>query len=803
MKYCITLGVCLFVFVSFHLQAQTCTLELSGTVTASNGETLPGASIVLQPGGRGTTADAEGRFRLVSLCPGTYTIAVQFVGYQTVRTAIGLQRNETIAFRLELDVTELKEVVVEEHLQHTEHATNYAVISEKQLHELAGKTLGESLRDIAGVNTVQAGPGIFKPVIHGVHGQRVLILNHGIRQEGQQWGAEHAPEIDPFLASNIVVIKDASAIKYGTDAIGGVIVVNPPSLPESPGLGGSMNTVFQSNGRSGVVSGMLEGGINNHNGWGWRVQGTAKRSGDFHTPDYNLTNTGIREMDFSAAAGYHASKFGVEAFVSRFQSTIGILKGTAISNLDDLERAMEREPPQFTSRFSYAIDEPRQEVSHTLVKLNGHMDVPNGQLRLQYGFQQNNRQEYDIRVGNLSRLPAIDLQLFTHSLDAEWERTMRTNQSWSIGVNTMYQDNNNVYGTQRIPFIPNFTALSGGLFSITKWSLRQWTIDVGARYDFRFYKVSGYDYKNSLYRDQLNFHNVSATVGGTYRVNKRNVWSLSVNNAWRPPHVAELYSLGTHQSAAAIEYGLLLNDQTNEVMDINDVSFRNEQALKVVTGYSHSGDKWQWEVTGYANYIRNYIYLKPTGVTKNVRGTYPYFRYTQTDALFTGLDISASYALAPNWRTGLQGSLLHASDVTNHDYLVFIPPNRFHVSLRYEKPVWSALSDVYAELKLMYVARQTRAPRTITPRAFREASETETDPLNGSDRAFDFMAAPTDYALVQAAMGVSLKREKIKYDIRLAADNVLNTAYREYTNRFRYYADEIGRNFIISIKTTF
>ena len=114
----------------------------------------------------------------------------------------------------------------------TEHAHNVAKLTQKQLAETAGKSLGESLKEIPGVNSIQTGPGIFKPVIHGVHSQRILILNYGIRQEGQQWGAEHAPEIDPFIASDVVVIKDASSIKYGTDALGGVIVVNPSPLPE-------------------------------------------------------------------------------------------------------------------------------------------------------------------------------------------------------------------------------------------------------------------------------------------------------------------------------------------------------------------------------------------------------------------------------------------------------------------------------------------------------------------------------------------------------------------------------------------
>ena len=145
-------------------------------------------------------------------------------------------------------------------------------ISGADLDKTRGQTLGESLKGVTGVTTLQTGSSIAKPVIHGLHSNRVLIMNNGIRQEGQQWGAEHAPEIDPFIASEITVIKDASAIKYGTDALGGVVVVNPAPLPVKNVLGGSLNTVLQTNGRSGTVSGMVEGGIRHHNGWGWRAQ---------------------------------------------------------------------------------------------------------------------------------------------------------------------------------------------------------------------------------------------------------------------------------------------------------------------------------------------------------------------------------------------------------------------------------------------------------------------------------------------------------------------------------------------------
>lgn len=782
--------------------AQSCSIQFSGSVVSETGEPLIGATLQLN-NKTFAVADTEGRFKFDNLCKGEFTITIQFVGYQTKTVKLTLSKSLQQSYSLDPDITQLQEVIVQDQLQGIEHAYNFSVLTEKQLAATAGKTLGESVKELAGVNTIQSGPGIFKPVIHGVHSQRILILNYGIRQEGQQWGAEHAPEIDPMMASNIVVIKDASAIKYGTDALGGVIVVNPAPLPESAGLGGSINTILQSNGRSGTLSGMLEGGIKNHSGWGWRAQGTIKRAGDFHTPDYNLTNTGIQELNFSGAIGYHKDENCFEVYFSRFQSEIGILKGTSISNLEDLLNALERTPPLYTSDFSYTIGEPRQTVSHNLLKINGALPVSQGIWKFQYGFQNNNRREYDIRIGDLSKVPAIDLQLNTHTLETEFETKSSAHGNYSFGVTSMYQDNNNIPGTQRIPFIPNFNNLSAGVFGISKFNVGKFSIDAGIRYDYRYYQVSGYDFKNSLYQSQLNFNNVSATVGASLQLKGNQKIATSISSAWRPPHVAELYSLGTHQSAAAIEYGLLLNDSTNEIMDIENVTYKNEQALKWVNSYTHVWANLQLDVSAYANYIFNYIYLKPTGVTQNIRGVYPYFRYTQTDALFMGADITGSWKVHAHWSVNPKASLLWAGDVKQNDYLVFIPPNRFELTLRYDRALRKKINNFFAESRVRVVDQQHRAPRTITVRAFSEAVTNDTDPLQGSSANFDFMDAPDAYALVNVATGFTVKGNNVQYDIRLAAENLLNTTYREYTNRFRYYANDLGSNFLVSLKCTF
>ncbi|HYI76209.1 MAG TPA: TonB-dependent receptor [Chryseolinea sp.] len=800
-KYIILLVAGVFLFR--HTCAQECNGAFTGRVLDKGNQPLIGAAIMLSNSQKGTITDASGNFHFDRLCKGVYSVKVQYLGYETLEFKITVDGAVSRILHLKEDIRQLQEVVVEDELQHIEHAHNLATLNAKQLAESAGKSLGESLKEIPGVNTIQTGPGIFKPVIHGVHSQRVLILNHGIRQEGQQWGAEHAPEIDPFIASDVSVIKDASSIKYGTDAIGGVIVVNPAPLPEGAGIGGSLNMIGQSNGRSGTVSGMMEGGLKNLEGWGWRVQGTAKRSGDFHTPSYSLTNTGIKELNFSASAGYHNQRFGFEVFFSHFNSELGILKGTSIGNQNDLEEAMERSIPLYTSSFSYTIGEPRQEVEHNLLKLSAHVKTKRGEIRLQYGFQNNQRKEFDLRIGDLSNTPELNLLLNTHTIEAEWETVRSEKWSVSTGATGMFQQNRKVDGTQRVPFIPDFNNISAGLFGVTKVYLNQWTIDVGARYDYKYYSVAGYDYKNSLFQSTLQFNNVSATAGATVGIKQNGALNLNISSAWRPPHVAELYSVGTHQSAAANEYGFLLNDSTNEVLDIDDVSFKTEQALKFVGTYQHRWSKFTLEMTPYVNYIYNYIYLRPTGISQNVRGTYAYFRYTQTDALFLGADISGVWRVHPFVKVTPKVSLLRASDARNDDYLVFIPSNWYEIAIRYDRPTLGTLKNFFIESKTRYVSRQNRTPRVVTVKEINDAMDEGSDPFENDDSNFDFMEAPSGYLLWNAAAGVSVKGEKTQYDFRIGAENILNTTYREYTNRFRYYADDLGSNFIISVKCIF
>lgn len=776
-----------------------CALKISGKVMDENGRPMLGATVTIKT--TGSVTDENGSFEFTKLCEGKYQLEVRFLGYKTKSSSIRINTNKIWNVQLESDSTSLSEVVVIEKHFSLGATSTYSSLSGKALQETMGKSLGESLRELPGVNTIQTGPAIFKPVIHGVHSQRVLILNNGIRQEGQNWGAEHAPEVDQFIASDIVVVKDAAAVKYGADALGGVVLVNPAKLPTEAGVGGQFHLIGATNNSSGVVSGFLEGGSKKLPGFGWRTQGTIKKAGDSRAADYVLSNTGFEEQNFSLSTGYHKERKGIDVFFSHFNTSIGILRGTAVGSAADLANALEREPPQYTTAFTYDIKPPRQSVQHTLLKVNAHTNVGKNEFRLQYGFQNNSRREFDFRLGALTEIPALGFQLQTHTLDADWERSHSDRFQSCWGINVLYQTNSKIDGTQTIPFIPNFDHYSAGLFAVEKWTLDKWVIEAGLRYDVRSYEVVGFNFQNRIYRTSLGFANFSGTLSGKRKMGDYGWLTSSLSSAWRPPNVAELYSLGTHQSAAAIEYGLLLDEKTSEVKEFATTA-QVEKAVKWVAGYKVENQKISFEVTGYVNYIFDYIYLRPRGITQSLRGIFPYFRYTQTDASFLGVDIFTAYPINSFITLTGKASLLRATDERQNDFLVFIPSNRADVGIRYQSKNANKM-NWNTETKLRWVGMQTRAPKVITPREIITAQEQGIDLIGQNPDNFDFANAPDAYMLLSISAGTSWKFKKSKLDLRLSCDNLINSTYREYTNRLRYFANDVGRNLTLGIHYSF
>jgi len=217
-------------------RAQTaCTTVLTGRILSQDTrEPLAGATALIRELNTGAVADTTGLFRMVALCPGQYTIDYQFVGYRSMTQPVTVGADSLLLVApvtLLVDNRTLQEVIVTEQRSEAQQILQVqTALSGPALDAMRGQSLGESLKMLPGLYSIQTGPSISKPVIHGLYGNRIVTLNNGIRQEDQQWDSEHAPQIDPFLATRLTIIKGAASIRYSSDAIGGVILVEPKAM---------------------------------------------------------------------------------------------------------------------------------------------------------------------------------------------------------------------------------------------------------------------------------------------------------------------------------------------------------------------------------------------------------------------------------------------------------------------------------------------------------------------------------------------------------------------------------------------
>lgn len=761
----------LVLFISIAAKAQqACNLTIKGRIIDEDSN-LPvsGVSITLRPGNQTYSSDGHGYFNIPSLCKGNYTLTITSLGFESKDKTISLTSSQTLSLKIKHADVVLHDVLVIGHQQKLKTTAAVSTITKEQLAQSKGDNLAEILEMTPGVTMLQTGATIAKPVIHGMHSNRVLLVNNGIKQEDQQWGSEHAPEIDPFVASTIHVIKGAESVRYGAEAIGGVIRVEPAPLPIDSGVSGELDLVGMSNGRSTIGSARLEGTINKVPGLAWRAQGTYKKSGNFKTADYFLDNTGLQEINYSAALSYRHKFAVIDAYYSHFNTDVGIFSGAHIGSLEDLKARIENGRPFENGEFNYSIQSPRQKVKHDLVKLKVHKDLDNGvQLDLQYGFQRNARQEYDIRRGERSDIAALDLLLDAHSLDFSYNKINAKSLSSTFGINASAIVNNNIPGTYATPLIPNYDSYGLGVFAIERLIKDNYELEAGIRYDYKTLDAAGYNRDKELYGGKHAYNNVSGSLGALWRVSREMDFRSNLGLAWRPPTVNELYSNGLHHGAASIEIG--------------DENLRSEQGYKWINTFSIQKESFHVELNAYGHFLKNYIYLNPTGrFDESLRGAFPVFEYNQTDALFYGLDLMAAYNINESLQYQLKGSLVRARDKKKNQYLPLIPSDRISNALRLTPDLGnSKLGKTFFQIQYETVFKQTRY-------------EAETD----------FLASPNTYSLLSMNAGTSIQINKQDLGISLSGENLLNKLYKEYMNRFRYYAHDRGRNLTLRLSYKF
>jgi iron complex outermembrane receptor protein len=776
--------LCLFAsLLSFASVGQSdtslaCNYTLSGKVL--DGETkepLPGATVFLHGANKRVLTNNAGDYEIKSVCPGQYTLECQAFGYKSVVSSIALLKNTVRNFVLHTDTCMLESVIIIIEEKEVENIRPVVELRGEDLDRTRGLSLGEALKSLPGVSALQSGPTVFKPVIHGMYGNRVLILNNGVRQEGQQWGSEHAPEIDPFVASKLTVVKGAASVQYGADAIGGVILVDPEDLRKTPGIGGELNLIGFSNNRQGVVSGRLDYKVNKIKGLSLRTQGTFRQAGNSRTSDYYMKNTGFKETGFSWAAGYNRERFNSELYYSLFNSVIGIFSASHFGNLTDLQAAINSKVPLETSGFSYEIDAPFQEISHELFKARTQYRFYSiGKLDLTLARQFNYRAEFDKHGSSHDHhKPEVEFKITTHTANLVLDHNSIGKMKGLAGISFIRQANT-ADGTLR-PFIPNFISYSGGIFIIERWKAKRLEVETGIRYDYKWMKVYRFE-KNTLETPEFSFSNFSGVLGGIYDVNQN--WKLRLNfaTAFRPVAVNELFSEGVHHGSSRLEYG--------------DRNLRSEYAYNASLALNYQYKKLYGEINLYNNYISNYIYLAPGLVFDSasqtfvpeyaltIRGAFPVFRYRQIDALFSGMDFTLNDSIGRNFIFSSRLSLLRAYNIREKEYIILTPPANFEYGVKYHFNISGKVKQSYLRIAHLLIARK------------------ENVPLNQ-----DVAPPPSGYSLVSFEAGCRLYAGKQAFDFTFSIYNVLNTRYRDYMDRFRYFADGAGRNCVLRIKIPF
>lgn len=737
--------------------------------------------------------DENGRFHLAGLCPGPITVRAERDGYAPGNRTISLAAAASL--EIGLRAVEGEVIVVQGERPEPIDTRSTTKLSGEALERTRGRALSDALAEVPGVSQLRSASGMAKPIVRGQYGRRLLLLVDSVRHRSQDWGIDHAPEIDPFAADQITVVRGASGVRHGPDAIGGAVIVDPPELPRRPGVAGQAHMIGLSNGVGGALDGRVQAAPARWPGLAARIEGSVKRLAAPVTPQYPLDNTGSREWNVGAAAGYRRGDDAFRLSYTHFDARLGVCSCLRVESRDDFFAQIERQRPLgsdlYTSEFR--IERPFQAVVHDLALGRGRWSLDGvGAITATYSFQHDHRREYDI-VRQATTGPQYRFRMYTHDVELALEHrplhlTDHLHLSGSIGAVGMAQDH--VYSG--LPLVPDHEARAGGVHAIERLVGHDFELEAGVRYDLLSREASllRRDFLRLVRSGQLaedacgagemdpvgcssTFHTLSASAGGLLQLTT--AWSakLDLSTASRPPNPDEQYLNGT--------------SPTFPVLGLGQPDLRPETTYSASATTGYQGERVAAEASVHASYIDDYIYFAPAIDEDGdpifdvlIQGSFPRFVTRAVDAVFYGGDGGISVAPLPPLELGAQLSLVRARNASDDSYLVFVPPDRVRGSVTYRLPSLWGLGKTFAAVSGTVMARQRRF-----------------------DLAADFARPPDAYFLLGAEVGTEARVGDQTIKIAVQGANLLDTRYRDYTSVLRYFADQPGLQILARLTVEF
>ncbi|MDQ2773290.1 MAG: TonB-dependent receptor [Bacteroidota bacterium] len=760
-------------------RGRVATPPLTGRVSdAATGEALPGSTVLFDDLKQGTATGPDGSFSFSSLPRGRFTVQVRSLGYNTVTQTVDTGSGLPLEFRLKVAATEIGQVVVTGVSQATQQRRSpipTSVVDHTRLNQTSASNLVDAIAHTPGVAQITTGAAISKPVVRGLGYNRVITLNNGARQEGQQWGDEHGIEIDEFSVDRAEIIKGPGSLLYGSDAMAGVINFVAPDPIAEGRIKGSATANYQTNNHQQAYSFENAGNLN---GLNWLARGTRKVAGDYQNRyDGRVYNSGFNEWDANGYVGLNKSWGYSHLTFSTFNQQLGLTEGSR----DPRTGQFLKDVPSGDSTRSvpvadadlrgYGLAVPRQQVNHLRLGTDNSFILGSngGRLGLQVSYQQNLRREF----GNVLDPAETSLYFQLRTVDYSLRYFLPEQNGWNLTVGTsgLHQQNRNL-GQEFL--IPAYRVSEGGVFAVGKKTLGALDISGGLRYDLRQITadglwLDGQDHptsptaagaENKFPGFATTFQNYSGSLGAAYNVNEKLTVKSNLSRGFRAPNIAELGSNGKHEGTIRYEIG-------NE-------NLRPETSLQVDAGVSYVTDHVRLSVDAFENTISNYIYarrLLTAGGADSLRADTRAYKYEQGQARLAGGEVSLDFHPHPlDWLHFENSfSMVRATQLgvpADQRFLPFIPGDRLQSELRGNfRRQGQRLTNVYARAQVEHTFAQDR---------FYSAFGTET--------------ATPGYTLVNVGVGtdVASATGRTLFSVFLTANNLFDVGYQSHLSRLKY-----------------
>jgi iron complex outermembrane recepter protein len=559
-----------------------------GRITdAKTGKAIPAASVYITDIKSGTSSDVDGNFSLKNIPEGNHLVEISHVGYTTIAETILVTGDTKKDFVLNGSVVENNAVIVTgvtgaTQLKKVPFAVS--VLRKQDFFQNTSSNIIESLTKIGGVSTLATGPAISKPVIRGLSYNRVLTINDGVRQEGQQWGDEHGIEIDEASVNKIELLKGPASIIYGSDAMAGVINIITNVPVQNNTIKANISSNFQTNNKLRTLNANVGG---NKNGFNWNVYSSNKAAADYKNKyDGNVYNSKFNEHNIGGYAGYNGNWGYSHLLMSNFNLKAGLVEGerntdgffikpvTGGSTTRATNADFETTTPQI----------PYQHIRHFKIATDNSIKINNNRLAFNIGYQNNRREEF----GNIDDLNErslyFDLKTITYAAQFHWAE--KKGFKTSVGINGMQQNNTNKGLGQ---LVPDYNFFDFGAYAYSQKVIKKVTLSGGVRFDNR-----NADVKNLLDGTAIkgagfkkSFANFSGSIGlAAQLTNKINI-KFNAARGFRAPSIPELASNGAHEGTIRYEYGA--------------TNLKSETSLQFDGGFEYSAEHISFGISAFIN----------------------------------------------------------------------------------------------------------------------------------------------------------------------------------------------------------